>query len=72
MSNGNREVPQAMGFDIYECAREMLGLNAMSVLPTKLCGRLMKIDDLCVEVGGRLRSRQIVAMVVEEYLRNKE
>ena len=50
-----------------QMAEEMLG----TAVPRPLATRLTKIDELARTCGGALVSRQIVAVAVEQWLRNK-
>ncbi len=50
-------------------AREMLGVEE---LETVLDLRLSRIDELCRLKGGQLWSRQVVAMVIEQWEREME
>jgi hypothetical protein len=48
-------------------------LVAMGVVPDcVLEDRLNTIEALCIAADGRLVSRQVIAMVVEQWIRDKE
>ena len=48
---------------------EMMGNKE---LPDELYHRLSRIDKLCSTAGGELWSRQIIAMVIEQYEREED
>lgn len=47
--------------------RSMIG---GAFVPDSLWARLDQIDSLCIAAGGRLRSRQVIATVVEQWERD--
>lgn len=57
-----------MSSDIYFIAEGMLG----EPLTEELRNRLYNLDLFCQSVGGSFVSRQAVAIVVEQYVRERE
>lgn len=56
-----------MDFDFIKVAEEMLGETIPSVLQKRLC----RVHFLAESEGGGLYSRQIVAMMVEQWEREQ-
>ena len=53
--------------DFIELASQMLGGG----MPVKLEERLRRVNQLCMEHGGSLISRQVVASIVEQWEREQ-
>lgn len=51
-----------------EHARQMLGLPPDGRIPTEVTEVLEYVDDMLERAGGRLRSRQIVAILLHEVM----
>ena len=54
-----------MTMNFLEMASEMLGAS----LPSTLEKRLIRVDALAMEIGGGLFSRQVIAMIIEQWER---
>ena len=48
----------------YDTAKRMLGVVE---LPSELHDRLLKVNCWCAKEGGLLRSRQVIAQVIEQW-----
>ena len=46
---------------------DMLNLRGVDQIPPPVRAHLERIDVLCAEVGGQLRSRQLIALVLTMY-----
>ncbi len=64
--------PQTVPMPQWEViARQMCNTSMFEGLPFKLHARLKAVDNFCQFSGGRLYSRQVIAMIIEQYMREK-
>jgi hypothetical protein len=55
--------------EVWRIAIKMLDINSVREIPVELKQRLQIVNDLCEKDGGVLRSRQVIAMIIEQYQR---
>lgn len=62
-----RPLPQ----EVIDCVFDVLGGYdpAVSVIPPELLRRLKRVSSIVDHLGGTLRSRQAIAIIIEQYER---
>lgn len=58
-------------YDYVDIAKQILQLNDEEDLPEDLFDRLAYIDMLCFRTGGTISSRQMIAYIIYDYLKEK-
>lgn len=58
-------------YDYVDIAKQILQLNDEEDLPEDLFDRLAYIDMLCFRAGGTIGSRQMIAYIIYDYLKEK-
>ena len=59
-------------FPLYiKIAADMLAVSDPTDLSAELCGRLDIVEQFCTAKRGHLKSRQVIATIIEQYCRDK-